>query len=147
VQRNRDSTSEEDRTGTRAPVDQVIAILNNNNDTLDMLRECLKGHGFARVVTGRVDDIRDGAPDFLAFVAEHCPAVFVYDIPIPYEEHWAFLRAMTAKELMKGRRILVTTTNKWALESMVGPTSAIEVLGKPYDLAQIVAGVERMLQD
>jgi DNA-binding response OmpR family regulator len=144
----RDSISKESATrGTGAAVDQVIAVVNNNNDTLEMLRAYLKGHGFERVITRRVDDLRDGAREFLAFVAEHRPAVFVYDIPIPYEEHWAFLRAMASKELMKGRRILVTTTNKRALESMVGPTGAIEVLGKPYDLAEIVAGVERMLQD
>jgi hypothetical protein len=44
---------------------------------------------------------------------------------------------------MTGRRIVVTTTNKKVLESMVGPTRAFEVHGKPYDIDLIVSAVER----
>jgi len=43
---------------------------------------------------------------------------------------------------MKGRKVLLTTTNKRVLESLVGPTDAIEIVGKPYDLDRIVTSVK-----
>ena len=131
---------------THPRADPVIAVVNSNDDTAEMLRECLCGRGFRRVVKGRVVNLAGGgADDFLAFVTEHRPSVFVYDIPIPYEQHWAFLHRMAASDAMKGCRIVLTTTNKQALESMVGPSGAMEVLGKPYDLDQIVSAVEKLL--
>ena len=33
---------------------------------------------------------------------------------------------------------MVTTTNKRALEELIGPNDAVELLCKPYDLQQIV---------
>lgn len=33
---------------------------------------------------------------------------------------------------------MVTTTNKRALEELIGPNDAVELLCKPYDLRQIV---------
>ena len=50
------------------------------------------------------------------------------------EENWTFLKLLLETEAMRGRRLVVTTTNKTALERFVGPTDAIEIFGKPYDL-------------
>ena len=46
---------------------------------------------------------------------------------------------------MQGRRLVLTTTNKMALDAMVGPTEALEIIGKPYDIEQIVAAVAKAL--
>jgi hypothetical protein len=43
---------------------------------------------------------------------------------------------------MRGRKIVLTTTNKAVLERIVGPTDAIEIVGKPYDLQQVVGAVK-----
>ena len=37
----------------------------------------------------------------------------------------------------------MTTTHKVNLERLVGPTEAIEIIGKPYDLEEVVAAVKR----
>ena len=86
-----------------------------------------------------------GATDFLEFVSRTQPAVFVYDISIPYDRNWRFLQLLLNTEVMQGRRLVLTTTNKMALDAMVGPTEALEVIGKPYDIEQIVAAVAKAL--
>jgi len=46
---------------------------------------------------------------------------------------------------MRGRAVIATTTHKANLERLVGPTDAIEIIGKPYDLQQVVAALQRAL--
>jgi DNA-binding NtrC family response regulator len=120
----------------------VVAVINSSEDTVDMLRTCLQQKGFTSVVTMHVDEIKRGQTDFIEFLTQHNPGVLVYDIAIPYEENWNFLNLLMSSEEMRGRRVVVTTTNKKVLESLVGETDAIEVHGKPYDLDQIAKSVE-----
>jgi DNA-binding NtrC family response regulator len=124
---------------------RTIAVINSSDDTVDMLRVCLQQHGFTSVVTAHVPDIKQGKLDFLTFVAAHDPAVFIYDVSIPYDENWRFLQLLMSSEHMRGRTFVVTTTNKRALEQLVGPTEAFEIIGKPYDIDQIVQAVEKAL--
>jgi DNA-binding NarL/FixJ family response regulator len=119
----------------------VIAVMNNNEDTVEMLRAMLQHRGFTSVVTGHVPDIKRGTLDIVQFVGTHDPQVFVWDIALPYDENWRFVHMLMGHEMMHGRRFVLTTTNKRALESLVGPTDAIEIVGKPYDMEQIVTAV------
>ena len=119
-----------------------IAVINSSEDTVEMLRTCLQHAGFTSVVTTHVSDIKRGRTDFVEFLATHDPQVLVYDISIPYEENWKFLRLLMSSDEMNGRRVVITTTNKKVLESFVGQTDAIEILGKPYDLRAIVESVQ-----
>ncbi|MEP6917337.1 MAG: hypothetical protein ABJC89_16925 [Acidobacteriota bacterium] len=127
--------------------DQVVAVVNSSEDTVEMLRTCLQQHGFTSVVTGHIHDFKAGDADFTKFVAEHQPALFIYDISLPYDKNWTFLRLLLDTESMRGRKIVVTTTNKRALDALVGPNDAFEIVGKPYDLDRIVAAVEAALAE
>lgn len=120
-----------------------IAVVNSNRDTTEMLRECLQQNGYTSVVIGHVAEIKRGETDFLEFVATHDPQVFVWDIGIPYEENWRFVHLLMDGEQMRGRRFVLTTTNKRVLDGMVGGTETLEIIGKPYDLNQIVKAVDR----
>jgi hypothetical protein len=121
----------------------AIAVVNSNEDTVEMLRTMLQHSGFTSVVTGHVPDIKRGAVDLVRFVEAHDPQVFVWDIALPYNENWRFVHMLMGHEMMRGRRFVLTTTNKHVLESLVGPTETIEIVGKPYDMEQIVSAVRK----
>src|SRR5687767_6306113 len=106
--------------------DQVVAVVNSSEDTVEMLRECLVRHGFTSVVTGHIHDFKTGEADFPEYLRQHDPAVVVYDVSIPYEKNWTFLRLLLDSETMRGRKVVLTTTNKKRLEELVGPTDAYE---------------------
>jgi DNA-binding NarL/FixJ family response regulator len=125
--------------------DQVVAVVNSSEDTVEMLRECLVHHGFTSVVTGHIHDFKTGEADFPEYLRQHDPAVVVYDVSIPYEKNWTFLRLLLDSESMRGRKVVLTTTNKKRLEELVGPTDAYEIVGKPYDLDQIVGAVQAVI--
>jgi DNA-binding NtrC family response regulator len=125
--------------------DEIIAVVNSNEDTVEMLRNCLQQHGFSSIVTGHIHDFKTGAVDFPGFLEQHDPAVIVYDVSLPYDRNWTFLRLLLDTDAMRGRKVVVTTTNKSRLEELVGATDAFEIVGKPYDLERIVGAVEAAL--
>jgi DNA-binding NtrC family response regulator len=118
----------------------VIAVFNSSDDTVDLLRTALEHEGFQTVI-GHIPDLKKGELDLLGFIEQHGPSVIVYDISPPYEPNWAFLRLVRSSQAARGRRFVITTTNKSALDELVGSTEALEIIGKPYDLGRVVGAV------
>ena len=123
---------------------KIIAIFNTNAEVLELVRDSLQQAGFQAVVA-HIDDLKRGRLDMIQFVEEHKPDVIVYDVAPPYDTNWTFLRLMRNSRVMQGRAFVVTTTNKRALEELIGPNDAVELLCKPYDLEQIVQSVNHAL--
>ena len=42
-------------------------------------------------------------------------------------------------------RFILTTTNKPALDKLVGESEALEIIGKPYDLERVITAVRGAL--
>lgn len=120
----------------------TVAVINGLQDTIDMLRFVLEDAGF-RVVDTQARDVRRGQVDLAEFVQRHDAAVVLYDIAIPYDENWRALQERRAAPALATTPFVVTTTNQRALEGVVGPTDAVEIIGKPYDLHRIVEAVRR----
>ena len=120
----------------------TVAVINGLQDTIDMLRFVLEDAGF-RVVDTQARDVRRGEVDLAEFVQRHDAAVVLYDIAIPYDENWRALQERRAAPALAKTPFVVTTTNQRALEGVVGPTDAVEIIGKPYDLHRIVDAVRR----
>jgi DNA-binding response OmpR family regulator len=115
-----------------------VLIVNSNDDVVEMLRLKFVQAGW-HAVTAHVTDAKRGRIDLVQLVEHHDPSVIVYDVAPPYDENWRFLGDMRSKEALAARPFVVTTTNRRQLEKIAaGAGGAIEIVGKPYDLDEVL---------
>ena len=90
---------------------------------------------------------KNGHIDFSRYLTRHEPEAVIVDISPPYLENWRFFKTLSTNKAMKGRGLVLTTTNKKRLDEVVGSDSqAIEIVGKPYDLGQIKTAIQGALK-
>jgi DNA-binding response OmpR family regulator len=124
----------------RAP---VVAVFNSNDDVVELLRLVLEQAGFV-VVSGHIDAIRRGEQRLSDFVEEHDPEVILYDLVPPYDRSWRFLEHIRDSPSMRTRRFIITSTNAARAKEIIGTTEHVyEVIGKPYDIDEIVNAAKR----
>jgi CheY-like chemotaxis protein len=122
----------------------VVAVFDTSEDTTDMLRHLFEHRGFV-VVTAFTHDIRDGKTELEALMRQHRPDVIVYDIALPYEENWRLLQNIRSSPCCKDIPFILTTTNEVQVRKVAGDQPVLELVGKPYDLDQLVAKVTAAL--
>jgi len=122
-----------------------VAILNTSEDTIALLCEIVTEEGWS-ATSDYIVEFRRDRQDISAFFQKHQPKVVIYDLAVPYEENWQFLRecVVPASGLSHGQFVL-TTTNKGALEQLVGQTPTIELIAKPFDIDEVVQAVHRAM--
>ena len=129
---------------TSAP--PVVAVLNSNDDTVEMLAMMLEAEGMV-AVTAHVSDLRRGKFDFGGFVSEHDPKVIIYDIPPPYDRSWLFFAHLRGLPSMRGRNFVLTSNNPQRVQQIAHPDQPVyEIIGKPYDMQMIIDAVRKALE-
>jgi DNA-binding NtrC family response regulator len=121
----------------------TVAVINSTPDIVDMLRLALEQAGLV-VVSSLTFQLREGHVDLERFVQQHQPRVIVYDISPPYDANWKLFEHIAAMPVMKGRQFVITSTNRKHVEQISGAQrhEIYEVIGKPYDLGEIVQAVK-----
>jgi CheY-like chemotaxis protein len=129
---------------TAQPTGPLVAVVNTSEEVARLIQTVLEDEGF-RAVVAYVVAFRTGREDLGAFLRRHDPAVVVWDLAIPYAENWQYLQTLITAGTFAGRGLVLTTTNKRALDELVGGTPAQELVGKPFDLDALVQAVRRAL--
>jgi len=121
----------------------VVAVLNSNDDIVEMLRMILEHNGFI-VVSAHLDAIRRGDQSLTDFVEEHDPELIIYDLTPPYDRSWRFLEHLRQVPIMHNRKFVITSTNARRADEIIGTAEHVhEIVGKPYDIDELVKVVRR----
>ena len=123
--------------------DGIVALFNASDDAIDMIQALLREANDAQsLVWCHFADLKNGVVDFQKYLSKHNPEVVIFDISPPYDENWQFFKTMRDSDVMRGRGLVLTTTNKNRLDEVLGTDShALEVVGKPEDMKQIQVAV------
>jgi DNA-binding response OmpR family regulator len=122
----------------------IVALFNASDDTVDMVQKLLTDAGNAQtLIWCHFADLKKGIVDFSKFIEKHNPEVVIFDISPPYDENWEFFKKMRDSKAMKGRGLILTTTNKARLDEVLREDSyAVEVVGRSKDLKEIDAAIK-----
>jgi len=120
----------------------VVAVFNTSPDLIELVRRAFEPAGIV-VVSLLTFQIREGGVDLLNFLAHHDPQVVLYDIAPPYDANWQLFQHIRSLPSMKGRKVVLTSTNRKHVEKLTGRDETIyEIVGKPYDLNRLVHAVK-----
>ena len=122
----------------------VVAVVNTNPDLVDLLKARIEQAGLV-VVVMHIADIRAGL-DVERMMAQHDPAVIVYDVVAPYEQSWRFLQHLRGT-VFNGRRFVLTSPNADGLAGLVGKDEKVyEILDDGGDIDAIVQAVREAVR-
>lgn len=123
----------------------VVAIINTSIELIEALSYAMQQVGYD-TVTVTVYELKHKLKTLHDVFKIKRPHVIVYDVALPYQENWNFLQNMKGANEIEDAHVIITTTNKKALETLIGhKTQAFEitgVVGKPFDLDDILHAVD-----
>jgi DNA-binding response OmpR family regulator len=123
-----------------------VAVINTSKEIVEVLQELFESEGYK--TCGTFTYLYKGNEShFDEFIEQNKPDVIIYDIALPYKDNFELFKKLSEKMKENHIPFILTTTNKVALESIVGKTNTHELVGKPYDMQEIVDAVHRALKE
>jgi DNA-binding response OmpR family regulator len=122
--------------------DAVIAVINNDPEIVAMLETVLRDEGY-QTVGATLPDFRDGEQSLLSFLDEHDPRLIIFDVSPPYPETWERFLVLREVATFSRRRVFLTTTDKRALEALIGPNGSFEIFSKPFEIDVLLSAIRR----
>jgi DNA-binding NtrC family response regulator len=121
----------------KQPTPFTVALINNSEDLLKILQAFLAAEGIPAVIE-HLPRFKRGEVSIAQFLTAYDPRVVVWDIPPPYDANWEYFQYVQQLPEAQGRQFVLTTTNLVLLHETAGPeVTAIEAVGKPFDLEDI----------
>jgi two-component SAPR family response regulator len=122
-----------------------VGIMNSNTELIELIEIILKDAGY---ITAGIHllKVKENLELYSEFLKKYNPDVWIIDIPIPYDVNYYFVKNLIARKESRGRAFVLTSTNKSKLDELVGPTNTLELVGKPFDMSELVDAVEKAYQ-
>ena len=113
----------------------TVLVLNDAEDAVGLLCQWFTAHG--HISFGfRVRAVRNASGNTSGLVSPHYADVVVPDVAFPYSLNWFHTEMF--KMANPSTPLVVTTPNRAALESLVGPTGAFELTGSRENLTELL---------
>jgi CheY-like chemotaxis protein len=119
----------------------TLLLLNSQPDTITLLSDWFGALG-AAVHHLRSLDLCHHLDESKQLLNTIRPDVILFDLSIPYAQNWQCFKYLSETGLFGSAPVILTTTNRRAVDEIVGPTDAFEVLGTPHDLWHLQELVE-----
>ena len=87
----------------------VVAVINTNDDVVEMLRMAIEQAGFV-VVSAHADAIKRAQTSLTDFVKLHRPSVIVFDVVPPSESSFRFVELVRKTDVLAGGPLVLTST-------------------------------------
>jgi CheY-like chemotaxis protein len=117
-----------------------VGIINTNPEMIAVISGLLRGEGYS-TCTAHLLDFREGDMRIEAWLAAEDPAVLVVDIPPPYGINARFV-IHEILAVAGERGVVLSSTNSSEVRPYVPGRTVHELLGKPYDLGQLIQAVK-----
>ena len=114
-----------------------VLVVEDDPATRALLRDVLTAAGYA------VREAADGAAALRAATAAR-PAVILLDLHLPRLDGWGFARAYGAQPGPRAPVVVVTADAGAVGDATVASLGAAAVLGKPFDVDELLALVRRV---
>ena len=95
----------------------LVACVNSSEAITQLLRDVLLDEGFRAVQY--VSSVQGGAAEAIRFLQAVAPAAVIYTVSVPYEAGWQEFQQV--RGALPDCQLVVTTTNKAALDGLAGP--------------------------
>jgi CheY-like chemotaxis protein len=125
------------------PTPFTVALINNSEELLAILQAYLMAEGIPAAIE-HLARFKRGEANIAQFLTEQDPQVVVWDIPPPYDANWEYVQYVRHLPEAQGRQFVLTTTNLGLLHTAAGAeVTAIEAVGKPFDLEELRQAIRR----
>jgi CheY-like chemotaxis protein len=111
----------------------TILLLNSQPDTITLLTDWFGALG-SRVHHTRTLELCQRVDEARTLIDTIEPSVILFDLAVPYTQNWQCFRGLSESGIFGDRPVILTTANRRAVDQIIGPTDAFEILGTPHDL-------------
>lgn len=108
-------------------------VLNSHADTIELLADWFGAQG-AVVHHARSLELCRNLEEARSLLTTVRPDVVLFDLAVPYDLNWRCFQRLVDARIFGSVPIVLTTANRRALDQLVGPTDAFEIIGTPHDL-------------